>query len=156
MPVITNDIELTVIKRESAFEWLQDPENHARILRRAFMTVRQLDKGIFELTLAMPGHVRTLGYEMRGADKEHSGRRVLVEITGNRMSGNLHFSFSLLKGSTGTLVTLHLDYDTGGTLGSLLDSTLARPRMDEALKQVLKNLKREIEADFSGKTPSPV
>lgn len=147
MPVITNDITVRGFNRESVFEWLGKPSNHERILKGAFDEIRTLDKGIYELFVALPGYRSALGYELRGTEDDHGGRRVLVDITGRRMGGVLHYSMSTQKGTTNTVVTLHFDYSPDGLVGKLLDSTMLRPRLERSWTRVLENLRREIESE---------
>ena len=82
MSVLTSDILVTGIKRDDAFQWLSDAENHVLILEGAFDQVTRNDAEHFELAIATPGRRRIMGYRFVGADDTHGGRRVIVETTG--------------------------------------------------------------------------
>jgi carbon monoxide dehydrogenase subunit G len=144
MAVITTDILLEGFRREPVFDWLGDPANHSRLLSGAFDKVIDKGDGSFELHFKAAPKSRVMGYRFHSKDSSHSGRRILVETTGKRTTGKLHYSLRTMKPSTNTLVTLHMDYSPGPLLGQLLDSAGLRGALEERLKAILDNLAREI------------
>ncbi len=146
MSVITQDVIVDDRSREQVLEWLATPENHAVLLNGAFENVQTKGRGDFEAVLPTPIKRRALGYRFLRSDEEHGGRRVHVELTGPRIGGTLHYSLRTMKPTTNTLVTLHVDYDTGGLLGTLIDHGGLRRPYEEAWKKVLANLKQAVES----------
>ncbi len=146
MSVITQDVIVDNRSREQVLEWLAKPENHAVLLEGAFEKVQTKSAGDFEAVLVTPLKRRALSYRFLRADEEHGGRRVHVELSGSRIGGSLHYSLRTMKPTTNTLVTLHVDYDTGGLLGTLIDHSGLRRPYEDAWKKVLANLKQAIES----------
>jgi carbon monoxide dehydrogenase subunit G len=144
MAVITTDILIEGIRRDDVLEWLGNRENHVRMLDGAFDAMKVKSPGEFDLTLKTSPLPRTLGYSFDHVDNEHGGRRVHVKTSGRRLEGKIHYSLRTMKPALNTLVTLHADYDTGGPLGGIIDSTLMRKRLEDGFNKVLANLKREI------------
>ena len=148
MAVLTTDILLEGVRREPAFEWLAAPANHARILRDTFPQVTEQGPWQFELGFqAPPGRARTMGYRFKARDDSHGGRRVLIETTGKRTAGELHYSLRTMKPSSNTLVTLRIDYAPGNVLGQLVDAVALRAVLETGMRAMLQNLKAAIEAD---------
>ena len=148
MAVLTTDILLEGVRREAAFEWLGQADNHPRILDGAFASVSDKGGGQLDLTFqAPPGRSRTMGYRFKEADSSHSGRRVLVETTGKRTRGELHYSLRTMKPSSNTMVTLRIDYDPGNLLGQIIDAVALRQVLEDGMRAMLANLKAAIEAD---------
>lgn len=145
MAVITTDILIEGIRRDDVLEWLAKKENHTRMLDGAFDGMTEKGPGQYELTLKTGPLPRTLAYTFDHVDNEHGGRRVHVKTAGRRLEGKIHYSLRTMKPALNTLVTLHADYDTGGPLGGIIDSTLLRKRLEEGYKKVLENLQREIQ-----------
>ncbi len=142
MSVITADIVIEKKSREEVLEWLGVPENHGKLLTGAFDTAKPGGQpGSFDLTLSTPLKKRTLQYRFLRVDEEHGGRRVHVAIEGRRVGGTLHYSLRTMKPTTNTLVTLHIDYDTQGLIGTILDHAGLRRVYEGAWKKVLENLK---------------
>ena len=144
MAVITTDILVEGIRRDEVLDWIGEKANHARMLEGAFDGFKQVAPGEFELTLKTSPLPRTLSYKFDHVDNEHGGRRVHVVTSGRRLQGAIHYSLRTMKPALNTLVTLHADYDTGGPLGGLVDSTLLRKRLEGCYRKVLENLQREI------------
>jgi len=147
MAVLTTDILLTGIRRDAVLEWLSEPANHRGIVAGAFDDVIEKAPGDFELVFsAPPGRKRTMGYQFDKRDDSHGGRRVLVNTSGKRTRGHLHYSLRTMKPSTNTLVTLHLDYDPGSILGAIMDAAGLRQALEDRLKAMLDNLQQTIQA----------
>jgi carbon monoxide dehydrogenase subunit G len=144
MSVITSDVMVEQLGREEVLKWLSDPANHRKILEGAFDGLAELGVGDYELTLKTPIKTRTVQYRFDRVDEEHGGRRVHVGLTGKRLGGTLHYSLRTMKPSTNTLITLHVDYDTGGALGTLLDHAGIRRPYETAWGKVLQNLKQAL------------
>ena len=81
-----------------------------------------------------------MGYRFVSADESHGGRRIIIETTGKRVAGKMHFSLRTMKPSTNTLVTLHLDYNPGGPLGSVINAAGLRTALNDGLIKMLQNL----------------
>jgi hypothetical protein len=144
MAIVTTDILLEGIRRDSAFAWLSDPGNHRLLVQDAFDGFAEKGPGDFTLTVKSGGRSREMGYRFDRADDSHGGRRVLVDTTGKRFQGHLHYSLRTMKPSSNTLVTLHVDYDPGAVLGALLDRSGMNQRLDACCRRVLENLSRVI------------
>lgn len=145
MAVLTTDILLSGVRRDAAFDWLGEPANHRHILAGAFDDVIEKTPGDFDLTFsAPPGRKRTMGYTFAEKDDSHGGRRVIVDTTGKRTRGKLHYSLRTMKPSTNTLVTLRLDYDPGSILGAIIDAAALRQALEERLVAMLANLQQAI------------
>lgn len=139
MAIITKDILLTGVRRDDAFEWIGNPQNHHAILTGAFESVSG-SNGDFQLGLSTPGRKRTMGYRFTSKDDEHGGRRVLIETTGKRTRGKLNYSLRTMKPSRNTLVTVRLDYEPGGALGGIINSTGLSEVLETGLDRMLENL----------------
>ena len=146
MAVITTDILIKGFRREAVFDWIGDPTNHPRLLNGAFDKVVDKGNDAYELHFKASPKNRVMGYRFTSKDNSHSGRRVLVETTGKRTTGKLHYSLRTMKPSTNTMVTLHMDYSPGALLGQLLDSAGLRAALEGRLTAILENLAREIQA----------
>lgn len=144
MAVITTDILIEGIRRDDVLDWIGNRDNHQRILDGAFDGMKVKAPGDFELTLKTGPLPRTLSYTFDHVDNEHGGRRVHVKTAGRRLDGALHYSLRTMKPALNTLVTLHIDYDTGGPLGGMIDSAIIRKHLEACLKKVLENMQREI------------
>lgn len=149
MSVITTDVVIERMNREEVLSWLSKPENHAFLLEGAFGQMQADSPGNYLLTLNSPIKKRKLRYRFARVDADHGGRRVHVELEGRRVGGTLHYSLRTMKPSTDTLVTLHIDYDTEGLLGTILDHAGLRRPYEEAWKRVAANVKRLVEATRS-------
>ncbi len=147
MAIVTTDILIEGIKRDDVFAWLSDPAHHDAILDGAFDGFRKNGPGDYALEVKAAGKARELGYRFDRPDDSHGGRRVLVETTGKRFRGKLHYSLRTMKPSRNTLVTLHMDYDPGNGLGFLLDRAGLNERLEACAKRALENLKRAIPAE---------
>ncbi|MDP6931758.1 MAG: SRPBCC family protein [Myxococcota bacterium] len=143
MAVVTTDILLTGIRRDAVFDWLGQAQHHEGLLQGAFSGIQVHGPGDFELTIDSPGRSRTFRYRLTGNDNSHGGRRVLVETTGKRFGGHLHYSLRTMRPSTNTLVTLHMDYEPGKFVGALLTSAL-NESLEKGFNKVLENLSRQV------------
>jgi len=139
MPVITTDVLLKGIKRDEAFEWLSQPSNHGLILKGAFDEVSSKGGNEWEVVMNAPPRPRKMGYIFGKPDDSHSGRRVLCTTTGKRTKGKLHYSLRTMKPNTNTMLTIHMDYNPGGMLGSLVNSSLVQNRLETGLKRMAEN-----------------
>lgn len=149
MAVLTTDILLSGVRRDAAFDWLGEPNNHRHILVGAFDDVVENGPGDFRLAFRAPAaRKRTMGYTFTLKDDSHGGRRVLVDTSGKRTKGHLHYSLRTMKPSTNTLVTLHLDYEPGGVLGAIIDATALRQALEERMAAMLENLQQAIMQDL--------
>lgn len=146
MSVITADVVIEKMNREDVLAWLSKPENHGLMLEGVFAGFQADGPGNYLITLKTQVKKRPVRYRFARVDAEHGGRRVLVELEGRRVGGTLHYSLRTMKPSTDTLVTLHVDYDTEGLLGTILDHAGIRRPYEEAWNKVLANLKRLVEA----------
>jgi hypothetical protein len=144
MAVLTTDILITGVRRDDCFAWLSDPTNHASILANAFDQTTDTGDGHFELHLNTLGRKRVMGYRFIGPDDSHGGRRVRVETTGKRTRGTINYSLRTMKPSKNTLITLHLDYDPGGTLGGLWNAVALRASLESGMQTMLQNVDRSI------------
>jgi len=141
MPVITCDVTLHDVDRDTTFAWLREPENHRSVLEGAFSRVECVGAGVFELDLALTAKLsHKLCYEFVRFDEEHGGRRIHVRTLGRRVKGTLRYSLSPAKPGTDTLVTLHLDYSPGRVLGLLVDRLMLRQALEGASHSMLQNL----------------
>ena len=144
MPVITLDILVEGMRRDDVLNWLSDFENHVRIMQKSFPNSQQGSGMSLKLPLYAGFKQRTLEYHFQGKDDSHGGRRVLVKTTGKRMEGSLHYSLRTMKPSSNTLVTLHMDYNSGSVLGMLLKDDI-QDQLENQLKNVLRELKFSLE-----------
>ena len=143
MAIITKDILLTGIRRDDVFDWLGEPTNHDLLVPDAFDSVTG-SGGNYEVTLSTPGRKRTMGYRFKARDDEHGGRRILIDTSGKRTTGHLNYSLRTMKPSTNTMVTIRMDYNPGGALGGLVNSTGLSEALDTGLGRILENLARVI------------
>jgi len=143
MAIITKDILLTGIRRDDVFDWLGDPANHDGIIQDAFDS-HSGTCGNYEVTLSTPGRKRTMGYRFKSRDDGHGGRRILVDTSGKRTTGQLNYSLRTMKPSTNTLVTIRMDYSPGGPLGGLVNSSGLSNALESGLGRMLENLARVI------------
>jgi len=141
MAIITADILLTGIRRDDVFDWLGDPANHDGVVEGAFDSSSG-SAGNYELGITTPGRKRTMGYRFELKDDSHGGRRVIVETTGKRTAGRINFSLRTMKPSTNTLVTIRMDYNPGGALGGLVNSSGLEAALESGIKRMLANLER--------------
>ena len=141
MAIITVDVLLTGIRRDDAFEWLGDPNNHDALLRDAFDSVTG-SGGHYECQINTPGRKRTMGYEFESKDDSHGGRRIIVKTTGKRTEGRINYSLRTMKPSTNTLVTIRMDYSPGGALGEIINSSGLSAALEAGIRRILDNLER--------------
>ena len=139
MAIITKDILLTGVRRDDAFDWLGNPANHDAVLDGAFDSVAG-SNGDYQLGISTPGRKRKMGYRFTAKDDDHGGRRILVETSGKRTRGKLNYSLRTMKPSRNTLVTIRMDYEPGGTLGGLINSTGLAEALETGLGKMLENL----------------
>ena len=139
MAIITKDILLTGVKRDDVFRWLGEPTNHDHVVNGAFDSIKG-SHGQYELGFQTLGRKRVMGYRFASKDDGHGGRRVIIETDGKRTRGKLNFSLRTMKPSTNTMVTLRMDYEPGGTLGGLINSTGLSEVLDTALTTMLENI----------------
>lgn len=139
MAIITKDILLTGVRRDDAFDWLGEPTNHDAVVAGAFDSVSG-SGGTYQLVITTPGRKRNMGYRFVAKDDEHGGRRILVETDGKRTRGKLNFSLRTMKPSTNTLLTIRMDYEPGGTLGGLINSTGLSEALESGLGRMLENI----------------
>jgi hypothetical protein len=90
-------------------------------------------------------------YRFERVDEEHGGRRVHVALGGRRTTGTLHYSLRTMKPSTNTLVTLHVDLQSGGFLGQLAEMAGLRERLEKGFRVILENVKRIVLAETGGR-----
>ena len=139
MAIITKDILLTGVRRDDVFDWLGEPTNHDSIVHGAFQSINGSD-GQYELGFQTPGRKRVMGYRFASKDDGHGGRRIIVETDGKRTRGKLNFSLRTMKPSTNTMVTLRMDYEPGGTLGGLINSTGLSEALEAGMAAMLENI----------------
>ena len=139
MAVITTDILLEGIRRDTVFDWLGDPANHMSLLQGAFEDVRKIEPGTYEMKLRSKPVARPIRYVVDRKDDSHGGRRVICRTEGRRLAGSLHYSLRTMKPSTNTLLTVHFDYEPGKVLGAVLDQAVLRKDLAAALKRIAEN-----------------
>ena len=144
MSVITLDILVEGIRRDNVLTWLSEFENHSAVMEAAFPKSKTISSNVISLPLQAGWKARTLEYRFIGKDDSHGGRRVLVETKGKRMEGTLHYSLRTMKPSSNTMVTLHMDYDPGSLLGSLLKEDIQK-NLEQHFKRALEQVKHLIE-----------
>lgn len=149
MAVITTDILLEGVGRETAFAWLCVPANHKVLLEGAFDGMVEEGGGAYTLTVATPMRRRQMRYRFEQPDDSHGGRRVLVSTSGKRFEGKLSYSLRTMKPSTNTLVTLHLDFDPGPA-GALALRLGLEDRLRAALVRCLEALARAVPRGAGG------
>lgn len=150
MSVITTDILVEGVRRDDVLGWLSLPENHSRILQGAFDGVVGNGPRAWTVTLKVPPRGREMSYVFDHVDEEHGGRRVHVRLGGRRTTGILHYSLRTMKPAANTLVTAHVDLDTGGLLGQVVELAGLRRRLEDGFAAVLRNVKRLAEAELGG------
>lgn len=146
MPVLTTDVLVEGHRRDDVLDWLAQPAHHGTLLRGAFHGVEEHAPGHYTLVLRVGPLPRRIGYRFDRVDAEHGGRRVLVTTRGGRVDGRLHYSLRTVKPSTNTMVTLHLDYDTGGPLGFVVEQLGLRAALESGTRTMLQNLARALPA----------
>jgi hypothetical protein len=146
MPVLTTDVLVEGHRRDDVLDWLAQPAHHGLLLQGAFDGVEEHAPGHYTLVLRVGPRPRRVDYRFDRVDADHGGRRVLVTTTGGRVDGRLHYSLRTVKPSTNTLVTLHLDYATGGPLGFLVEQLGLRAALERGARMVLQNLSRALPA----------
>lgn len=146
MAVLTKDIMLRGIRRDEVFEWLGETSNQKRILEDAFDGFKELGAGHYELSLNTPVKKRVMTYQFTAKDDSHQGRRIVVHTSGKRFEGDLHFSLRTMKPSTNTLVTMHMDFSTGGPgpLGDVIFDRFVREVLEAKFAKTLENLSDRI------------
>ena len=147
MAIITKDILLSGIRRDDVFEWLSEPKNHDLLVQDAFDSVTG-SGGSYEMTLSTPGRKRTMGYRFKARDDQHGGRRILIDTSGKRTKGHLNYSLRTMRPSVNTMVTIRMDYNPGGALGGLVNSTGLADALDSGLGRILENLSKVIPRDL--------
>ena len=143
MAIITVDVLLTGIRRDDAFDWLGDPNNHDALLHDAFDGVTG-SGGRYECQISTPGRKRTMGYQFESKDDSHGGRRIIVKTTGKRTEGRINYSLRTMKPSSNTMVTLHMDYNPGNILGAVINSTSLQQDLEQRLVRCLEQLQQKI------------
>lgn len=144
MAVITSDILLEGVPRDTAFAWLSEAANVRKLLDGAFDGVRDEGPTQWSVDLKVQPKARQMGLRFLGPDASHGGRRVLLDATGKRTEGKVNFSLRTMKPSANTLVTVHMDYEPGAFLGALIDRAGLQDRLDKGWKATLENLGRLI------------
>lgn len=143
MAIITVDALLTGIRRDDVFDWLGDPANHDTLVQGAFDDVSG-SGGTYEFRLSTPGRTRTMGYIFESKDDSHGGRRIIVKTTGKRTDGQINYSLRTMKPSTNTMVTIRMDYNPGGTLGELINSSGLAKALEAGIRTILSNMEDAI------------
>ena len=144
MAIITTDILLKGMKRDRIFEWLGDFRNHKIFLQEAFHTVEEDKENLLLLGYGQGIRKRIMGYAFLGKDDEHGGRRINIQTTGKRTSGQLSFSLRSMRASPDTLVTIYMDYSPGGMLGGIVNSAMIREDLEKRFAAALQNLGQEL------------
>lgn len=144
MSVITLDILIEGIRRDDVLVWLADFENHVSILQNAFPETQKSGDSSLLLPFNAGYKKRTLEYLFQGKDDSHGGRRVLIQTKGKRMTGSLHYSLRTMKPSSNTLITLHMDYDSGSIIGMILKEDI-QAQLESRFKNVLQKIKTVLE-----------
>jgi hypothetical protein len=142
--VITTDILISGMRRDDVFSWLSDPDHHDRIVDGAFAGCMRGTTKEWTLEIAVPGRPRKMGYHFIRADESHGGRRIIIETSGKRVAGKMHYSLRTMRPSVNTLVTLHMDYSPGGALGQVLNAAGLRTALEKGMAQMLENLARAV------------
>lgn len=150
MSVITTDLLVEGVRRDDVLGWLAQPQNHGRILQGAFDGVVGNGPREWTVTLKVPPRTREMTYVFHHVDEEHGGRRVHVQLGGRRTTGTLHYSLRTMKPAANTLVTAHVDLDTGGLLGQVVEMAGLRKKLEEGFAKVLRNVKHLVEAELGG------
>lgn len=148
MSVITLDILVEGIRRDDVLTWLSEFENHTSIMDAAFPKSKTTSENVISLPIQAGWKARTLEYNFIGKDDSHGGRRVLVTTKGKRMEGSLHYSLRTMKPSSNTMVTLHMDYNSGGVLGTVLKEDIQK-NLEKYFKRALEQVKHLIEKDLN-------
>ena len=147
MTVLTRDIIVHGIRREDVLTWLSNFSVHSQFLVAGFPACKTIDATTIELPFYGGYKDRILTYKFDRVDSEHEGRRVEITTHGKRVEGVLHYSLRTVKPSTDTMITLHMDYDSGGLLGSLLQSDI-HSALSQAFMKCLEALKAKIEKEL--------
>ena len=149
MAVITTDILIENIRRDDVLEWMENADNHDRVLSGAWDDVSRTGDRTWDCTLKTFPKSRVMSYEFVETDRSHAGRRVKCVTGGKRTGGSLNYSLRTPRASRNTLVTLHLDYDPGSILGAVLDSSGLRDALEAGLVRMLSNMQQGIYTDRS-------
>ena len=149
MAIVNCDVLIQGVRRDSVFEWLSDPLNHARFLEGCFDQITSSGAGEFDLQFHAPPKKRVLGYHFDRPDDSHGGRRILIRTSGKRTTGTLNYSLRTMKPSRNTLITLTMDYDPGSVLGGVLNRSGISPALESHFKKVLENLQNILCADLA-------
>lgn len=149
MTVLTRDVLVNGLRRDDVFQWLSNFDVHLPFLRAGFPELQYVDKTTVLLPFQGGWKRRELSYRFVEADDRHEGRRIQIVTDGKRLKGHLHFSLRTMKPSTDTMVTLHMDYDTGNLLGRVLEQDLNQHLADRFV-ECLQALKVNCERDLLG------
>ena len=143
MAVITTDILIKDFRRDVVFDWLGELSHHQAFLSKAFDQVNKISDTELELVFQAGIRRRTMGYHFIKKDNSHGGRRIQIKTTGKRTQGHLSYSLRTIKPGSHTLVTLHLDYNPGTLLGSVINSINLREFLQQNFTQAMENLLRD-------------
>lgn len=146
MPVITRDITVEDLRRDTVFQWLGQPENLFSVLQAGFPEARERGPDRWELSLPLPWRVLGFGCVLEARDDSRGGRRIVLRTEGRRTRGTVRFSLTTTRPATHTLVTLHADYDPGAVAGRLVDWMVLRNRLEAAWSRVLEAVPDRVEA----------
>lgn len=149
MTVLTRDILVQGLRRDDVFEWLANFAVHQDFLLAGFPALQTVDENTLSLPFTGGWKERTLIYRFVEADDNFAGRRIQIATDGKRLKGHLHFSLRTMKPSTDTMVTLHMDYDTGSLLGKVLEQDINQ-QLAAAFVKSLQVLKTKCERDLLG------
>jgi len=149
MTVLTRDILVQGLRRDDVFEWLANFAVHQEFLLAGFPALQVVDENTLSLPFTGGWKERTLMYRFVEADDNFAGRRIQIATDGKRLKGHLHFSLRTMKPSTDTMVTLHMDYDTGSLLGKVLEQDINQ-QLAAAFVKSLQVLKTNCERDLLG------
>lgn len=149
MTVLTRDILVQGLRRDDVFDWLANFAVHIDFMRTGFPKITQVDDSTLSLPFTGGWKERTLMYRFIEADDNFAGRRIQIATDGKRLKGHLHFSLRTMKPSTDTMVTLHMDYDSGSILGKVLEQDI-KDNLASSFVQSLEALKQNCERDLLG------
>ena len=138
MPVITTDVLLEQVKRDDAYEWLCDFECHRQFLYATFSIVSDNEISKDKLTLSYDGGFknRQMEYVLSERDENHGGRRIKIALSGKRTTGYVKYSLRTLKPSSNTMLTIHMDYQSTGVVGWLINKIALQQDLEEHWKRV--------------------
>lgn len=147
MTVLTRDVLVNGLRRDDVFRWLSDFSVHIPFLQAGFPNLQHIDDSTVLLPFQGGWKQRELSYRFIEADDRHEGRRIQIATDGKRLKGHLHFSLRTMKPSTDTMVTLHMDYDSGSLLGKVLEQDI-KDNLAACFVQCLQALKTQCEQDL--------